>query len=973
MHIYFERLKQRLDALNQLRVERALDGMHDNFKLVYQLTPLFLHYHHPAMPGFLQHGAPHEIALFTPSEEQIELLLTQVDSLVNDPDFSQETFSKSKIDSLGSLQKPMNTSGFYSEVDDRSAVNKLTDNKLTENKIIGSQVFANSALSRSFYYQQASQSSPFQSRSQLPSDSEQNYQAPIIGIYSMGSTSFLGQNSLSDLDLWICHQSWLSEQEVEQLAHKCTLLEDWAESLGVQVSLFLVDENRFRHSQSGSLNDDDCGTSQHYLLLDEFYRSAVRLAGKRLLWYLIPSEQEEHYDEYVNLLYSHGILTPNEWLDLGAVGDLSAKEYFGSSLWQLYKSIDSPYKAVLKSLLLEAYSFSYPDTKLLAVEIKQHIHNGEIISSGLDAYVLMLRKISEYLIKNNDHKRLQLIRRCFYLKINEDYSNSITSNQFATDSAPASWRKKVLQQLVQSWGWSEHELQLLNQRQYWKIEQVRPAFDEILDAVMESYRNLIHFARRHNVSVSATPQDIGILTRKLYAAYEQLPGKVNLINPQISPNLSEEHITFLNVRLGAVNRAGWYLFNRAPIAKQMLGRRTIEYNLYLSKLIVWSYMNGLMTDDTQIHVRARIDLPENKISQFYRDIKTVFPQEFAPASPTALYSPAEIDVLAIIVNLESDPTQTLSKELLEAETGEFDSEGDDCTYKKNKEMFSSILSYGEEQLSLVGSLDFVYRNSWNELRTLHYQGANCVIEGLKALLNKMHQFASPPKIVKVFTYSQAMQQRITEEVHTLFSEAIHLRLIRSPQQTVESQNQSKTLRDFIHSSTSSRSKPIVKIINVEGIRWGLFFERLSVSAEILESGAESYSIISDYKLSIFGNKKPKTDIDETNNKTDLNVSDNKLPELIESYACEGIIQFFFQPIEQTERFNTYILDERNQVEIFRDCEGSQEDLVKDVSRFYSASHDRFTSSAQSMSFNLPQFYSLIIKDGTQIVLPFRAD
>lgn len=34
--------------------------------------------------------------------------------------------------------------------------------------------------------------------------------------------------------------------------------------------------------------------------------------------------------------------------DLGGLGELSAEEYFGASLWQLYKSVDSPYKAVLK-------------------------------------------------------------------------------------------------------------------------------------------------------------------------------------------------------------------------------------------------------------------------------------------------------------------------------------------------------------------------------------------------------------------------------------------------------------------------------------------------------------------------------------------------------------------------------------------------------------------------------------------------
>lgn len=87
---------------------------------------------------------------------------------------------------------------------------------------------------------------------------------------------------------------------------------------------------------------EDCGSTQHILLLDEFYRTAVRLAGKRILWNMVPCDEEEHYDDYVMTLYAQGVLTPNEWLDLGGLSSLSAEEYFGASLWQLYKSIDSP-------------------------------------------------------------------------------------------------------------------------------------------------------------------------------------------------------------------------------------------------------------------------------------------------------------------------------------------------------------------------------------------------------------------------------------------------------------------------------------------------------------------------------------------------------------------------------------------------------------------------------------------------------
>ncbi len=50
--------KQRLDAINQLRVDRALAAMGPAFQQVYSLLPTLLHYHHPLMPGYLDGNVP---------------------------------------------------------------------------------------------------------------------------------------------------------------------------------------------------------------------------------------------------------------------------------------------------------------------------------------------------------------------------------------------------------------------------------------------------------------------------------------------------------------------------------------------------------------------------------------------------------------------------------------------------------------------------------------------------------------------------------------------------------------------------------------------------------------------------------------------------------------------------------------------------------------------------------------------------
>jgi adenylate cyclase class 1 len=827
LYLYIETLKQRLDAINQLRVDRALAAMKPAFQRVYNLLPTLLHHHHPLMPGYLNGNVPHGICFYTPDETQQDYL------------------------------------------------NDLEDKW----------------------------GSPFEKMA--------SGELPITGLYSMGSTSSIGQSCTSDLDIWVCHQSWLDNEERNRLQQKCSLLEKWAASMGVEVSFFLIDENRFRHNESGSLGGEDCGSTQHILLLDEFYRTAVRLAGKRILWNMVPGEEEAHYDEYVLSLYAQGALTPNEWLDLGGLSTLSAEEYFGASLWQLYKSIDSPYKAVLKTLLLEAYSWEYPNTQLLAMGIKHRLHQGEIVCFGLDAYCMMLERVTHYLTAINDTTRLDLVRRCFYLKVCEKLSLS--------NNASIGWRREILSQLVSEWGWSEERLEILDNRANWKIERVREAHNELLDAMMQSYRNLIRFARRNNLSVSASPQDIGVLTRKLYAAFEALPGKVTLVNPQISPDLSENDLTFIHVPIGRANRTGWYLYNQAPEMSSIVSHQPLEYNRYLNKLVAWAYFNGLLTSRTRLHIKSGNLCDTAKLQELVTDVSHHFPLRLASPTPKALYSPCEIRHLAIIVNLENDPTAAFRNQVVHFDFRKLD-----------------VFSFGQQQQCLVGSIDLLYRNSWNEVRTLHFSGEQSVLEALKTILGKMHQDAAPPESVEVFCYSQHLRGLIRTRIQQLVSECIELRL------------------------SSTRLEPgRFKAVRVAGQTWGLFFERLSVSVQKLENAVEFYGAISNNKLHGLS---IKVETDQVH-----------LPPVVDGFASEGIIQFFFEDTKDEKGFNIYILDESNRVEVYHHCEGSKEELVRDVSRFYSSSHDRFTYGSSFINFNLPQFYQIVQLDDRTQVIPFRSN
>jgi adenylate cyclase class 1 len=822
-------LIQRLDNLNQQRIDRALALMDLQSQRVFHLIPALLHYNHPMMPGFYDQQVPFGIRSFTPNEFQKQF---------------------------------------------------VEDTELT----LGGKL------------------------------AETDY-PEILGLYTMGSTSSIGQSTSSDLDIWVCVSPDMDGGARDSLTNKCLLITDWAQTLGVEANFFLMDEQRFRSNHSEEMTGDNCGSSQHLLLLDEFYRSAVRLAGQRLLWQIIPPEMEECYDEYVHDLCNKGYIDCSQWIDFGKLNRIPAEEYFGSNLWQLYKSIDSPYKSVLKAILLEAYSWEYPHTQLLSIDTKRRFFADEPDLYGMDSYYLMLEKVTRYLERINDDTRLDLVRRCFYLKTHEKLSREAGVGSVA-------WRREALTEMTQSWNWDHETIVELDNRRNWKVEQVKVVHHALLDALMLSYRNLIQFARRNDITSAISPQDISILARKLYAAFEVLPGKVTLLNPQISPDLHEPDLSFIEVRQGQTNKAGWYLYKQPLIAHRILGQPSLEHHEYLSKLVAWSFFNGLITESTRLHsvVRdAHIDI--DKFYQMVSDLRNTFSLRKRRPSMQALASPCEISQLAMFINFENDPTSELSARSLKVDLKSAD-----------------IFSFGEEGQSLVGSVDLVYRNSWHEVRTLHFQGETAMLDALKTVLGKMHQDALPPESVDVFCYSKNLRGVIRNMVYQLLAECIDLRL-----KPIEQEKR----RRF-------------KAIRLANKMFGLFFERRGVSVQMLENSVDFYRSISTNKLK----GSPLLMLDKE--------QEYQLPEVVDGFASEGLIQFFFEDTDKG--FNIYVLDESNQVEVYHQYSGQKDEMIASVNSFYTSVKDDSKVASKLINFNLPQYYQIVHPDdGQSYVVPYRND
>lgn len=143
-------------------------------------------------------------------------------------------------------------------------------------------------------------------------------QQPIHGLFLMGSLGSLAQEEQSDLDLWVCHAPELEPGARQELRRKCALIEDWARSQGSEVHCFLIDVARFGQDEREDRKEPGGdGNTQHFLLLDEFYRSAIWLGGRTPLWWLVPPAHERRYDEYCRTLLGKRFIRAEEVLDLG--------------------------------------------------------------------------------------------------------------------------------------------------------------------------------------------------------------------------------------------------------------------------------------------------------------------------------------------------------------------------------------------------------------------------------------------------------------------------------------------------------------------------------------------------------------------------------------------------------------------------------------------------------------------------------
>lgn len=527
----------------------------------------------------------------------------------------------------------------------------------------------------------------------------------IDALFLMGSAGSIAQSDTSDLDIWVCHNPLLNSAGYLALERKCELISQWAaQHINLETHFFLMTGENFQSGKCSHLSSEASGSAQHYLLLDEFYRTALWLAGKVPLWWFVPGSQEQNYADYSQQLLGKRFIKAVDVVDFGGLPEIPPNEFIGAGIWQLYKAIESPYKSVLKLLLLEVYAAKFissvPGVSVepLALTFKQLIYAGDPDVNALDPYVMIYHCVQEYLLSTGQLPRIELVRRCFYFKTNRLISRK-------SSQAQKSWQRLLLEPLVASWRWDIQQLQLLDDRANWKSPHVIAERALLVNELNHSYRLLSDLNKQMGLQAAISADELMILGRKLHAAFERKAGKIEWINPGISRDLSESSLCMLEEQstLGGV----WLLLRgyQQDATSSTMNAEPVKRARSLVELLLWCHVNGILVTGTHLDiVSQRFHATSLQKQQLVQAIQQWLPDIQMVAAHHAFTANAQTERLLMLFNVGVEPQAEL--------------------HKKGMHMLSSQsdpLGFSGFKENLVLTADVVQLNSWGELVVRHYE------------------------------------------------------------------------------------------------------------------------------------------------------------------------------------------------------------------------------------------------------------
>ncbi|MGR9052634.1 MAG: class I adenylate cyclase [Gammaproteobacteria bacterium] len=574
---------------------------------------------------------------------------------------------------------------------------------------------------------------------------------PIWGLFLMGSVSSIAFSKTSDMDIWLCHQPGLGTAELAVLQQKAAEIERWAETLALEVHFFLIDSDRFRNGEDTPISSESSGTTQHYLLLEEFYRTSVYIAGRIPAWWVVPPHEERRCAAYIRHLLEHRFIADYDIIDFGSLEQVPAEEFITATLWHLYKAISSPHKSLLKLLLMECYASEYPDIEWLCADMKKMVYQGNFTLEELDPYLLIQKKLENYLTQAQSVDRLELARQSFFIKI-------VGFGDTEHDQQKRFCRAEFIKTIARRWHWPEQLLPELSRQETWNIRRAAREHGRILRHLSECFRMIVGFAGRHVQTDYKDNEDLKLIGRKLHSFLENKPGKIELISTQSILQVKENELSLVETGL-ADGKTGWGLFIGKADTDNHGEQRAIKNSWNLIDLLAWLIVNGLYHKQLQLSLSTRtLTVNDHELQATVRQLHAFITERLSGVSNALDHfkAPNKNLYTHIFVNVGIEPDYLRKTRLLRLSER------------------SDPFSYGKNRLCFVETTDTVMISSWGEITTRHLTGLDGLFNVFIDILNNHRDPISEDDITLICNTSM-LAKSISQRAGEVFRNLVELK------------------------------------------------------------------------------------------------------------------------------------------------------------------------------------------------------
>ena len=415
-------------------------------------------------------------------------------------------------------------------------------------------------------------------------------QREIEGLFTIGSVGSLAQTRESDYDIWVVVDvEHIEPARIKSLERKLKLIQRWITSkYMIDVHFFLMDVLHIKNNNFGSVSQEGSGSALKTILKEEFYRTMTLIEGRIPLWWIVPPESgPDGYEQARSILDALQGEEANDIMDLGDIDFIQEQELLGAALWQMHKALDDPLKSVLKMALVATYLDSSGREQLLCSVVKNNVFHATK-DGFVDPYLEILHRVESYYDARGDYKTVDLLRRCFYLKVSPNI-RSIDLIKIDRDD-----KASIMVDIVKPWGWSLKAIKDLNDFSEWGVEKYRGFGDDIHTYLKLTTILLIRKAKAFLIN-SAPDEDVEveILRRRIEAFYVSKEGKVQS-EKRVKKKEPAYRDLFFSYRNGM-----WRISEESP---DMNGSIPIMESERVVKIVAWLIYNKRFDASTAFHM-----------------------------------------------------------------------------------------------------------------------------------------------------------------------------------------------------------------------------------------------------------------------------------------------------------------------------------------------------------------------------------